>query len=236
MKKNITLIVLLSIGLSSISFAQKNIVKFRPLPLAWGSIDFSYERVLSEQSSVAAKIGFMIPLDFTTPYNNYASQNSSSGNGSAYSGFTITKVGIGGFSFLPEYRFYTEKQAPNGFYVAPYLKFWRAAVSLTGKNDTTSATYGMVGSLNIYGAGVGIGYQWIISDIVSIDWNFLGLGVDAYVLGLNFTGADASGGADQIKQKIPNSSLVISANSASLTLPPAVLPAFKCNFSIGVKF
>jgi hypothetical protein len=227
-------LLLLCVLFTSNSYAQKNIIKWRPAALLWNNIDFSYERVLNDKSSFAVKAGGMVPLDLTSAFNS----NKASFQQSGYSlgGYTMTKGIMGGFSILPEYRYYTAAEAPNGFYVAPYLKFWRAGISATATNDTTTSASTLNTSINIIGVGVGIGYQWVIGDAFTVDWNFVGLGVDAYIFNVNITGVDANGTADQIREQFPGTTVTTSGNSVDLTSSPLFNLGFKSNFSIGYMF
>ncbi|MCX6181285.1 MAG: DUF3575 domain-containing protein [Bacteroidetes bacterium] len=233
MKLSQPLFLLLIIFSTQLS-AQKNIVKWRPASLAWNSIDFSYERVLSEKTSFAVKAGALIPVDFTNDFNGYKSIFQSSNNMAG--GYTMTSGAYGGFSVLPEFRYYTSKDAPNGFYVAPYLKFWRAGISTNVSNDTTHIASGIGGSINVLGGGVGIGYQWLIGDSFTVDWNFMGLGVDAYILNLNVSGVNALGTAGNIQSEFAGAKVTTTSNSASVTSPALFALGFKSNFSIGYMF
>ena len=237
MKFTLPMFVLFSILCASNTYAQKNIVKWRPAALGWNNIDLSYERIINDKSSFAVKVGFMVPLDIVTPYSDYLKQQATQSGASTTSGYTMTKGFINGFSILPEYRFYTAKEAPKGFYVAPYLKFWRGAMGATILDSVLHPTE-IVASLNIIGAGVGIGYQWVIADVVTIDWNFLGLGADAYILNATITGQDYAEVSKQIQDSGNASNVILSGagNITSITSPPTILPGLKTNFSIGYMF
>jgi hypothetical protein len=236
MKFTLPLFVLFSIFFTSNTYAQQNIIKWRPAALGWNNIDLSYERVINEKSSFAVKVGFMVPLDIVAPYSNYLDQQATQ-NGASSTGFTMTKGFVNGFSILPEYRFYTAKEAPKGFYVAPYLKLWRGAMG-ANVQDSALNPYDIVASLNILGAGVGIGYQWVIADVITIDWNFLGLGADAYILNATVTGPNYADVSQQIQDSGNASNVIISGagNITSITSTPTILPGLKTNFSIGYMF
>ncbi len=132
---------LIVVALVFISFAStqgqvKNLVKanlFSPL-LRTGS--FFYERTLSESSSLTL-------------------------------GFLFTSWGFGdsditGWAVTPEYRFYlSDKPAPEGFYIAPYLRY--TSLSLTAENADGKA------ELTGVGGGLLIGRQWIFKERISLD-------------------------------------------------------------------
>ncbi|MFM7024433.1 MAG: DUF3575 domain-containing protein [Flavobacteriales bacterium] len=233
MKLSSPLIVFLLIFSATLS-AQNNIVKWRPGSLAWNSIDFSYERVFTQQSTAAIKVGIFIPVDFTEELQDQKLTFREAGY--SMGGYTILDSKLSGFSILPEYRYYTSASAPNGFYVSPYLKFWRAGIDLSAQNDTTLKITSFSGSLNILGAGAGIGYQWVIGDAFTIDWNMLGLGVDAYILHANLSGVNAVNTAASIQENFPGSIISTDGSSTSVTSPPMFNLGFKSNLSIGYKF
>ena len=102
-----------------------------------GTGSFFYERVITEKST--AQLGFF------------------------YTGWSIEGTRLRGFGITPEYRFYVSnsKQAPQGFFVAPFLRYQNLELSLdSGSNK---------GTLTSFGGGLAIGGQWIFSDIISLD-------------------------------------------------------------------
>jgi len=142
MKKNLFLgIVFFAIlSLSNHSFAQsekKNIFKVNLLSPLIRTGSFFYERVITPKSS--AQLGFY------------------------YTGWSLDGTKLRGIGITPEYRFYVSqsKQAPQGFFVAPFLRYQNLELS----TDATSAK----GTLSTFGGGLAIGGQWIFSNIISLD-------------------------------------------------------------------
>ena len=119
-----------------------NIVKWRPLALGWKGFDFSYEKVLSAGRSFNLKASYILPSNLINP--------------------------VSGLYIIPEYRFYLAKRAPDGFYVAPYLKYVY----------NTYTSYGIKTTQNIYGIGAAVGYQKVLGKRFTLDWNFAGAGVE----------------------------------------------------------
>ena len=94
---------------------------------------------------------------------------------SAQLGFYYTGAGIGdislrGFGITPEYRFYLSKShdAPDGAYLAPYVRF--QSLTFTDKTDNTTGV-----QFTTVGGGLLIGRQWLLGrqDNVALDL-FLG--------------------------------------------------------------
>lgn len=109
---------------------------------------------------------------------------------------SLTDTKISGFAVIPELRFYfgaAKAGTIEGFYLAPYLKYHRY-----GTSTTTSFSYvnpqGQSIPLNpelnlrlsTIGGGLQIGYHWIFGEHFSLDWHFLGLGVDGHRIGLRY--------------------------------------------------
>lgn len=91
-----------------------------------------------------------------------------------------------GTAITPEFRFYPggdeDKPAPNGFYIAAYLRYAKykmtQRVSYTETDKTFNQTYSAeteqtYGGVN---AGLMIGRQWIIGKHFSLDWWIVGAG------------------------------------------------------------
>lgn len=97
---------------------------------------FFYERKLNDNSSAQLGVGF-------TAYNREG-------------------IRINGIFFTPEYRFYlsNSKDAMEGFYVGPYVRYQNLKIEDTEQNKATLSTFG---------GGLLIGNQWIFSNIVSLD-------------------------------------------------------------------
>ncbi len=94
----ISITICMLIGLVTQSNAQQNVIKMNLLSPILRTANFSYERVLGEGSSV--QLGFL------------------------YSGAKVSGVKFRGYAITPEFRFYlSQSPAPDGFYVAPFLRF-----------------------------------------------------------------------------------------------------------------
>ena len=116
--------------------AQQNVVKMNFLSLIVKTFNVSYERVIDENNSF--QLGVL------------------------YTGAKIGDTKLTGFGITPEYRFYlSETEAPNGVYVAPYLRYNN--LELKDELSTSEAT------LSSIGGGLIIGKHWIFKEKVSFD-------------------------------------------------------------------
>ncbi|MFD0991761.1 DUF3575 domain-containing protein [Tenacibaculum geojense] len=141
--------LLLSIAMVAVGFtanAQKNVVKANPLGLAIGVAELSYERAVSEKQSFELGI--------------------------AYSSFDVTgdggdKVETSSIGAEGKYKFYfsSDKDAPRGWYAAPFVSYSTSSVD----NDGTK------GDINAFAGGALAGYQWVF-----------GGGDSGFALDLNF--------------------------------------------------
>jgi hypothetical protein len=86
--------------------------------------------------------------------------------GAAYLGFKSGDTKFSGLILTPEMRIYPKKNAIDGFYVAPYLRYQ----NFTLKNDATSSK----GTLSSFGGGLLFGRQWITNSGFTMDLFFGG--------------------------------------------------------------
>jgi hypothetical protein len=146
MKK--TLIFLLVIIFTIPTFAQeastvstdKNTLKINTLSLFLGTGSIFYERKISDMTS-----GQM---------------------GLAYMGFKLGDTKFTGLILTPEFRIYPKKNAIDGFYIAPYLRYQNFTVKSTTDDSK--------GTLSSMGGGLLFGRQWITKSGFTMDLFFGG--------------------------------------------------------------
>lgn len=98
-------------------------------------------------------------------YERKINQKSSAQLGFGFTSFTPDDLKIKGIFITPEYRFYpsANREAMNGFYVGPYLRYQNLKLEENFDNEVNKAT------LSTFGGGVLVGRQWIFGDIVTLD-------------------------------------------------------------------
>jgi hypothetical protein len=117
---------------------EKNVLKVNTLALIIQTGAVFYEREISDVTS--AQLGL------------------------AYVNYTLDETKLDGFGITPEMRFYIRKNALDGFYIGPYLKY-----NSFGFDDGSSA-----GRYKAFGGGVSFGRQWIFRKGFVIDVFFGG--------------------------------------------------------------
>jgi hypothetical protein len=118
-------------------------------------------RAVAQKGNVL-KINIFSPIakTFNIQYERKVSSSSSFQLGFYYSGFSITETDFSGIGITPEYRFYlSDTEAPNGVFVAPFIRYQNFSVS----NGTDK------GTLTTLGGGLIIGKQWIFKEKVALD-------------------------------------------------------------------
>ncbi len=88
--------------------------------------------------------------------------------GAYYTGFSILDTKFSGFGITPEYRFYLSGESMQGFFLGPYLRYTHLNLKSgdynTYNNQGQSTTTRDEASLNTFGGGVNVGYQWIFGE------------------------------------------------------------------------
>jgi hypothetical protein len=117
---------------------EKNVLKINTLSLFLATGSIFYEHKLSEL--ISAQLGF------------------------GYMGVKIQDTKFSGIILTPEVRIYPKKNAIDGFYIAPYLRYQ----NYTLQNGTDK------GSLSSMGGGLLFGRQWIFKKGFTMDLFFGG--------------------------------------------------------------
>jgi hypothetical protein len=120
--------------------ADKNTLKVNTLSLFLGTGSIFYERKLSDMTS--GQLGL------------------------AYMGFKLGDTRFTGLILTPEFRIYPKKNAIDGFYIAPYLRYQNFTVKSTTDNSK--------GTLSSMGGGLLFGRQWITKSGFTMDLFFGG--------------------------------------------------------------
>ena len=229
--------------------AQKNVVKLNLPSLAFRNIYMSYERVLTENKSVNIGLAFMPSRSFFT--GRIADDVRADNDNKIKYG----NIRMSGFSVTPEFRFYTSssKEAPRGFYLAPYLRYQNLTFKGEYTKSYTSNDYPLEakhtghfngkGNYSVMAAGCQLGVQWLIADRFSIDWSFFGIGLGSYKLEFTESSDDAGktyynvGGLGDFDLDWmpfnPKYSRTQNSRTGSMS---TLLPHFRSGLSIGFAF
>ena len=148
MKKSIVLFLILILTFNSFAqdkpvvASEKNVIKVNSLALILATGSVFYERKISDLTSAQLGVG----------YFNYKLGNTK------FNGLFLT----------PEFRIYVKKDAIDGFYVSPYLRY--QSYNFENKANTETSQ----GKMTTYGGGVAVGRQWIFNKGFVIDFFFGG--------------------------------------------------------------
>lgn len=148
MKKVFVSLMILVLGINLFAQDQpevateKNVLKVNTLALILTTGSIFYERQLSNIMSAQMGVG----------YFNYK----------------IEDTKLNGLFLTPEARFYIRKNAIDGFYMAPYLRYTRYGF------NTTSESGDSEGSFTSFGGGLSFGRQWIFKKGFVMDLFFGG--------------------------------------------------------------
>lgn len=146
MKKILILLLVVVLAIPTIAqdksnvSTEKNVLKVNTLSLFLGTGSVFYERKISDMAS--AQLGV------------------------AYLSFKFSDTKFSGLILTPEFRFYPKKNAIDGFYLAPYIRYQKFTVE-----NTTNASKG---SLTSMGGGLLFGRQWITNSGFTMDLFFGG--------------------------------------------------------------
>jgi hypothetical protein len=248
MKNLHKLVILALLLISSNYYAQKNVVKLGLFGLPQKNLKLQYERVLTQRLAVQVSGSFLLnrglPSNFTNELVKSDDQNTGFQN-------YITSTFLKGVSIIPELRVYSKKKdgAPRGFYFGPYFRYANFSMGYAGVFDNT--TQSTTGTLRSFGGGLSLGVHWLISDRVSIDWNFLSFGVNSNQFKLEFTRAGGYyyGSQEELAEleneisrsfkDLPllgnNLKVEITNNSAAI-ISNFLFPAIRSGLTIGIAF
>lgn len=224
---------------------QKNIVKLGLLGLTIRNPSIAYERILSYRTSVNIHASY---LTYSKPLSFFSDDTAIDIND--------VQSKLTGFSITPEYRIYAKKRgAPRGFYFAPYLRYAKYQLKLQDDidvegNDGTTETVAaeIKGDWTAIGAGLQLGVQWVIKNRVTIDWSFLGLGVNRTTIGVlvrtDYEDVDYEATAADIEQDIADENIPVIGDKLKVEAGedfikgelPVFLPALRSSLTVGFWF
>jgi hypothetical protein len=218
-------------------YEKRNVMNLGLGGLALGNVSLNYERTFTDSRAASITAGLLIPRKLPTFIYDILAEEINLEADNKLSGFFI----------MPEYRFYPSyKIAPEGFYIAPFLRFNNYALEISGDFDDVTAD--IKGKFTGFGGGVQFGMHWIIKERVSIDFYMAGLGLYYDNLSLRFepddpgsvdwdelsndievdvTGIPVMGEKTEIEVKHGE---YVDAKSSFL------FPGFRCGVSIGIVF
>ena len=204
MKKLLTTACLATLAL--FASAQDNNVKVNLLNLTYGDVRLGYERVLNENLSLQGNLGFLIPRKIPTAFFDEEALEAEYGGridlGSKLTGYNLSlelrwypgsKGAPRGFYLAPFFKHNSwSVNVTSGFEYDVTQQEYEDELDAGEKENaypivdgnpaagyTVATTGQFTGTFKQTGGGLMFGYQWLVSDKVSIDFNFFGLGVES---------------------------------------------------------
>ncbi len=179
--QNTLAIMLVFMLFSASSIAQEKTVVLRTNLPSYGFVapNITGEFVLSPALSVD------LGVHFKTKSNITVDGEVTSSDGSNFSG--TEEVSIGGIVLTPSLRWYTTKNAPHGFYLSPFMRYFNYKIGadydytreISGAPDQIVPVEGS-GNVKGIGGGLTLGGQFLLG------------GNDSFVLDINFGFGGAS--------------------------------------------
>ncbi len=188
----------LLITLPFVGQAQDNSVKLTLSPAMFLTNNFgvNYERKLSDAFS--ANIRLNLTSKNALPFNGLATNLLGDVLDSAGVNSDVLRTKIISYGASLQFRYFPGKEALKGFYLAPYFglqagKMKPFTFDFPDSNDPTIKHGGEVNtSFLFFGAGLGIGNQWIMDNGLTLDIMWFGLGAGSNKIKID--GSDNSGG------------------------------------------
>lgn len=194
------ILFILYLGLATGASAQSNSVKFTVSPglVLANNLAFNYERKFSDKFSLNARLNFSAKR--AVPFNSLAKDLLGPVLDSAGVNSDILETKVNSFGVNLQFKFYPKGEALSGFYITPYVGFQMASMAdfqfdFPDANDPSITHGGTIeSSMLFFGAGIGIGNQWVADNGLTLDILWLGLGAGANTI--TFRGTDTSGDVD----------------------------------------
>lgn len=119
-----------------------------------------------KENVVKLSLSNLIVVTPTLFYEKVLNEKSSAQLGAYFTGFSAGDTKFSGIGFMPEYRFYPgSKGAPQGFFVAPFLKYQNYSLKATENINNIEAKASITG----IGGGAVIGAQFLLGNVVALD-------------------------------------------------------------------
>lgn len=232
--KNMKLLVFcMMLIIANGSNAQNSVIKTSVSGFLLGDYSLSYERQTFNKQSAQIRIGYLQPL--LSPFISEKTITPSE--------YTF-KDSKGAFQSSIEYRFYTGDAPLNGFYLGPYLRYY--VIRANYSDEIRSNLFNVEGSVNTFGLGVQLGYQFLINEKFSVDIGFFGAGIDKNNVKLiyttttsNFNYSTIVDDVSEVFEDIPyfEKKLKNEVNPNNLiTKLPFLFPGLRAGITVGVSF
>src|SRR3989339_1558729 len=161
-------------------FSQDNSVEFGLFGLINRNLNFNYERKLTDYASANMGFGYLLPG--APPHVNTVLDILTDADTEGYVEDALRNMKFSAVSFTPELRYYFEKSGCKGLYFGGYAKYanycytsqYTSDVNYSnssGQSQTKKdVVFTLSGKFHTLGAGLSLGYKWIIEEKFVVDW------------------------------------------------------------------
>lgn len=220
---------------------KNNIIKVNLSALVFRNISVQYEIKEGKKASVTISIS-AIPygkLPFQSLFKNITEN----------SGVESREVKVGRLGVLTELRFYLQKQALEGFYVAPFLSYSNYHINLPLKYNSKIAN--LEGNVHPFSAGIQLGAQYNLGKRFVLDFWIIGPNMGSASGTLDFTGplsgpnstfdeqAELRKVIEDIKEDLPFriiKTYFVGSNTASIVTKGAWPGIRGLGINVGIRF
>lgn len=206
MKKLIVMSIIIAFGLNGNS--QNNSIKLNigQQLFTSGLVALNYERKIVDQLSLNLRgnFGSKKAIPYSTFYDGIAGELLN--NAGIYTNVFDTKFYT--YGSLLQVRYFPGGEALNGFYLAPYFGYQGGRMLpisflFPDVNDPAIKHDGTVSAkFNFFGAGLGIGNQWVLGNGITFDVMWLGLGYGGNRFTINAESHSPSADFEKIDQDV----------------------------------
>ncbi|MBK8424667.1 MAG: DUF3575 domain-containing protein [Lewinellaceae bacterium] len=161
-------------------------------------------------------------------------------------GATVTNK-FNSFGITAENRFYLAKNAPRGFYLAPYVRYNRLWIDRITENPEERGETTITGALGGFGLGGSLGWQFRLGEHMTLDATFAGVDFKLMRGTLIYKTTDPENDIAAFRDKVQEtvgdipiigSKLVaaIEGDQVKVHSPRILLPAYRFNVTVNYAF
>lgn len=217
-------------------------MKFGVLGAAYGDYLIGFEQVIDVNHSMNFNVGYW-NLNSGLINIGYLLRNEDK---------LWAKEGGSGWTGSLEQRNYFDfgRDTINRFYWGPYFRFWGNSLVLNDyiRNDfvTQQQLFEAETKFSGVGAGLQLGYQWMITDRLWLDFYFLGFGVERVNMSARYKAigvdefdyeiikADVEGAFNGRAEFIKESVKVRTFDELLIVDLPFIIPSFRAGFNVAI--
>lgn len=226
---------------------RKNAVKINLTSLLFSGISVQFERVITPRLSLSAGVNYR--PEGQLPFSGFI-KNTFIDEDELNARRFLDETMLSYMAITPEIRFYPGSNgAPNGFYIAPYLRYgsWDMVSQIEfDRGDDPPADLRLSGDLSYYGGGLMLGFQrarnrmtvdwWLLGPFIgSVDGNFVARGSENVAL-TEQEKRDIEQEINEIDTGIIDLSAKIGDDRVDVLIGGGILGIRAIGFTIGFRF